>query len=74
MYRCETCGAVVGPSRPALKVITETRERHYPQRGEANARATGRRRSKMDPGGTGLEIAEERLLCSACAEKVAPAD
>ena len=74
MYRCQSCGTIVGPNQPALKVTTETRERQYPQRGEANARAIGRRRSKMDPGGTGLEIAEEKLLCAACAEKHAQAD
>lgn len=75
MYRCESCGSVVGPNQPAIKVVTETRERNYPQRPDANARSKkARRRSKSDPGGAGLEIAEEQLLCRSCTQQQTPLD
>ena len=77
MYRCELCGDVVKPGTPAIKRVVETRQREYPPRGDApmtQGRPGGRRRrAKGDPGGSGLEIVCERLLCPACAEKN-PAD
>ena len=68
MYRCEICGAVVPPAVAAHRVVVATRQTDYPSRHKVNHVRIGRKMTHVDdPGGTGVEIVREALVCAACA-------
>jgi hypothetical protein len=72
MYRCKSCGGVVGPRNPALWITVETREMHYRPREHANKiRISGKKKPllRIDPGGVGNEIVRELKVCGSCHEK-----
>lgn len=68
MYRCEVCKSLVPPNTPSYRVVTETRPAQYPRRVEANTfKKNGKNEKSDDPGGKGVEIAQERVMCPRCA-------
>jgi len=70
MYRCEICRNLIGPNVPSHKVIVETRAVAYPFRREANRFIRKRKAEKRDdPGGGGVEIVREAIVCPNCATK-----
>lgn len=76
-YRCELCGVIVPPNVPCNRVVTQTRKKFYPVRQKANTgyiskggslRRSGKWQDRADdPGGAGLEAAQEANVCLTCA-------
>lgn len=64
MFKCDECKKDVGPrERPVLLYNYRAKtygERVYTQRGG---------RVVLDPGGSGTEIAGQRMVCAGCVEK-----
>jgi hypothetical protein len=74
MFICQICGGLVPPRTPAIRVVLQSRPKHYPFRPHANVfhrlDTSGKMKAHTsdDPGGTGWEIAREVLCCPVCAE------
>ncbi len=67
MYRCDECNEAVGSRISLVRVVSETRLKHYPARPKVNRVVKrGKRVDVDDPGGEGWEIARERHLCPTC--------
>ena len=67
MFKCAVCKKVSNPNEPAVRAVTETREKTYPKRERAMKRGTGlTARWIEDPGGTGREIVREELRHERC--------
>ena len=77
MYKCELCGTVVPAGMRAFTQVVETRRRVYPPRPQAHpVPGKGKKSSqkkKDDPGGIGVEIVKEALVCAGCAGPQRPA-
>ncbi len=77
MFICGLCFIYTAPREKATRVVTETREKIYPFRKDANVfmksefedgrRVKGKEEKSNDPGGTGFEIVKEVLACQTCA-------
>jgi hypothetical protein len=73
VFRCQVCCQVVPSGVPAQRVVVRTRAKKYPYRPEVNRVVRLDRRGKPkvifvdDPGGVGREIAQELVVCPACA-------
>jgi hypothetical protein len=69
MYRCEVCKSVVPAHTPTHRVVAETRPATYPHRREANhpVKKKDRMVKPDDPGGQGMEIVRELVMCPRCA-------
>jgi len=67
MYKCESCGALIGPGvRQNLKILS-TRKKIYPYRKRANKYKKGRKTIYTDdPGGVGWEIEKNQRVCESC--------
>jgi hypothetical protein len=57
MFVCAVCVKSVGPAIGPTRIVIETRAKTYPARPHAN-----------DPGGRGIEVVREVLVCPACIE------
>jgi len=78
MFICGLCFIYTQPREKATRVVTETREKIYPFRKNANTfmksefldgqRVRGKEEKSDDPGGTGVEIVKEVLACQTCAK------
>ena len=67
MYRCDSCNRVVQGNRPANEVVTEIRNKTYPNRPRVHRRSGKKRRHwKDDPGGRGWEAARTACVCDDC--------
>lgn len=68
MYKCELCKQIVPAHTPAHHLVVATRPKTYPPRPEVNrVKSGGKVEWKDDPGGAGVEIVKEILVCPACA-------
>ena len=73
MFRCQLCQCVVRPRTPCKRLVLKSRSKKYPYRPNANAffrtNEAGKRKEYHtdDPGGEGLEIAKEVIVCPTCA-------
>ena len=70
MFRCQVCDQAVGAYVAPHRIVTKTRAVEYPHRSGANRRRS--KRGRDDRGGSGWEIAVERLACPTCAARSAP--
>jgi hypothetical protein len=70
MYKCELCKQIVPAHTPAHRLVITTRPKTYPSRHEVNrVKSGGKVEWKDDPGGEGVEIVKEILVCPACAAR-----
>jgi hypothetical protein len=75
MFRCSLCSRVAPPRTPVHHLVVASRRRHYPHRSRANVvRRWEKDRKKKeyhtdDPGGDGVEIVREVMICPECARK-----
>jgi len=68
MYVCQNCNTTVPANTRSYRVVTETRRKEYPWREKANVFVRdGKTEKRDDPGGRGVEIARELLVCPVCA-------
>lgn len=67
MFRCGKCNQLSQPGEPAVRVVTENRDRTYPYREYAMKKGRGANRKWIaDPGGVGFEVAKEELRHDRC--------
>jgi len=67
MYICAICGQCIGPHIPLRKKTVKTRIVSYPFRKEVNCKRFEKKiKFTDDPGGKGIEIAEEIKICPDC--------
>jgi hypothetical protein len=62
-FICGVCKIASKPQEKPKRVVTETRKKFYPER--LNAYSNGNR----DPGGVGIEIVKEILVCVSCSKQ-----
>lgn len=59
-FICGVCRKHSKAGEKPIRVVIETREKIYPRRENANPNGN------TDPGGIGIEIVKEILVCSSC--------
>lgn len=64
MFDCGVCGTTTKPGEKAVHQVVETRAVVYPYRTAAHP--IRRDKPKDDPGGKGIEIVREVLVCPRC--------
>jgi len=75
MFRCQLCQCVVPSGTSCKRLVLEWRIKKYPFRSKANSffRTDEKGKRKVyhtdDPGGEGVEIAKEAIVCTACAAR-----
>jgi hypothetical protein len=75
MFRCQLCQCVVPSGTSCKRLVLEWRIKKYPFRSKANSFFRTDEKGKRsvyhtdDPGGEGVEIAKEALVCPACAAR-----
>lgn len=71
-FRCGICGVQQEPRSKATRVVTETREKIYPERRQVHQfkNKEGHQEIRDDPGGKGQEIVKEVLACEGCVAKL----
>lgn len=63
-FRCDNCNKAQEDGVQPTKVVTKTRPQTYPERYKENSQ--GGKPIKIDNGGKGREIVEEKALCPSC--------
>lgn len=61
-FRCEKCGKAQKPRTKPIRVVTEMRDKVYPQRFDDEDNI-------IDSGGVGREIVSEIQICLECKEE-----
>jgi hypothetical protein len=67
MVKCFGCKKLTKPGEKPVRRVIETRKVKYPFRKDAHpVIKDGKRDYRDDPGGEGIEIAKEVLVCKEC--------
>lgn len=67
MFKCGMCGETSSPREKANRIVTEYREASYKFIPEAHTFVKeGKKEVRDDPGGSGVEVAKEILVCQTC--------
>jgi|GEM_PF-1466764 len=66
MYKCDRCGKHSELGQREIKIVSETREKEYPERFTPDGWGKSRR---IDRGGVGTEVVKEERICYKCAVK-----
>ena len=68
MFVCANCSKQEKPNQPSYLFPTKLRSKVYPRRESANKYTAdkGKQKKAEDPGGSGLEIQKEILVCKDC--------
>jgi len=61
MFKCKLCGSNIGPGVSPTEVVTQVREKTYPERMKG--------REVIDKGGYGVERAQSLNACTTCANQ-----